>query len=209
MKNKITILLVSLFTFVFSGCSENNEGPEVTPPSWKGFNYMVQRAVEGGQDGEYEQKERGALVPGDKIKVYAVRKNRGEHVGKVSGTIYVRCTIYPKSGAPIVEVLDESAISLANSAYDGWEDPYATFTLPATTEPYTYFKVETACEFYFKSFGNQNSPVNYSDQTSHEEPYIGNIYTDFVNFDPMNGGSANSGRVGNELRYHIIYSYHQ
>lgn len=209
MKSKIKFLFVALLAILAISCSESNIGPTVTPPSWKGFNYAVKRAIDGGQAGEYEQKERGALLPGDDIKVYAVRKNEGKHIGQVSGTIYVRCTIYPESGEPIIKELDKPAISLANSSYTGWEDPYATFTLPVVTEPYSYFKVETACEFYFDAHGNQNSMVDYSDQTSHEEPYKGSIFTDFANFHPMNGGSANSGKVGGKLRYHTIYSYPQ
>ena len=182
MKSKIKFLFVALLAILAISCSESNIGPTVTPPSWKGFNYAVKRAIDGGQAGEYEQIVRGALLPGDEIKVYAVRKNEGKHVGKVSGTIYVRCTIYPESGEPIIKELDKPAISLANSSYTGWEDPYATFTLPVVTEPYSYFKVETACEFYFDAHGNQNSMVDYSDQTSHE---------------------------GGKLRYHTIYSYPQ
>ena len=95
MKNKIIILLVSLLAFVFAGCSENNDGPEVTPPSWKGFNYVVKKAVPDGQTGENEQIERGTVEPGDEIKVYAVRKNKGANIGQISGNIYVRYTISP------------------------------------------------------------------------------------------------------------------
>ena len=207
MKSKIKFIFVSLLTILATSCSESNIGPTVTPPSWKGFNYVVKRTIENGQVGEYEQIERGAIVPGDDIKVYAVRKNEGKNIGQVSGTIYVRCTIYPESGAPIIEVLDKPVTSLANSSYEGWEDPYATFTLPSAAESYSYFKVETACEFYFKAFGNQNSLVDYTDQTSHEEPYLGSIFTDLANFHPMNGGSANSGWEGSNLKYHTIYTY--
>ena len=136
MKNKIIILLVSLLTFVFVGCSENNDGPEVTPPSWKGFNYVVKRSVEGGQAGEYEQIERGEPVPGDEIKVYAVRKNKGVNIGQISGNIYVRYTISPEKGDVISGTLDKPETSLANSSYTGWEDPYATFALPSIDQPY-------------------------------------------------------------------------
>lgn len=93
MKNKILLLFVSFIALAFAGCSENNDGPLVTPPSWKGFNYVVKRSVEGGQAGEYEQIERGELVPGDEIKVYAVRKNRGSNIGQVSGDIHLRYTL--------------------------------------------------------------------------------------------------------------------
>lgn len=207
MKNKIIILLVSLLTFVFAGCSENNDGPEVTPPSWKGFNYVVKKAVPDGQTGENEQIERGPVEPGDEIKVYAVRKNKGANIGQISGNIYVRYTISPEKGNVISGTLDKPVTSLANSSYTGWEDPYATFALPSIDQPYDYFKVEVACQFYFKAFGNQNSMVDYSDQTSHEEPYIGSIFTDLANFHPMNGGSANSGQAGGDLKYHTIYLY--
>ena len=185
MKNKIIILLVSLLTFVFAGCSENNDGPEVTPPSWKGFNYVVKKAVPDGQTGENEQIERGPVEPGDEIKVYAVRKNKGANIGQISGNIYVRYTISPEKGDVISGTLDKPVTSLANSSYTGWEDPYATFALPSIDQPYDYFKVEVACQFYFKAFGNQNSMVDYSDQTSHEDPYIGSIFTDLANFHPI------------------------
>ena len=151
--------------------------------------------------------ERGELVPGDEIKVYAVRKNRGSNIGQVSGDIHLRYTLYPEKGNVISGTISNPVTSLANNSFDGWEDPYATFTLPSTDMPYEYFKVEVACQFYFKAFGNQNSDVDYSDQTHHEEPYIGNIYTDFANFHPMNGGSANSGNYGGGLQYHTIHLY--
>lgn len=207
MKNKIIILLVSLLAFVFTGCSENNDGPLVTPPSWKGFNYVVKKAVPDGQAGENEQIERGPVEPGDEIKVYAVRKNKGVLIGQISGNIHVRYTLYPETGDVISGTIINPVTSLANSSYDGWEDPYATFTLPSADTPYEYFKVEVACQLYFKAFGNQNSEVDYSDQTSHEEPCIGSIFTDLANFHPMNGGSANSGQAGGDPKYHTIYLY--
>ena len=67
MKSKIKFLFVALLAILAISCSESNIGPTVTPPSWKGFNYAVKRAIDGGQAGEYEQKERGALLPGDEI----------------------------------------------------------------------------------------------------------------------------------------------
>lgn len=206
MKNKIIILLVSLLTFVFAGCSENNDGPLVTPPSWKGFNYVVKQPVPGNP-GDTVQVERGALYPGAPVKVYAVRKNKGVNIGRIYGDIYVRYTLYPETGDVISGTIINPVKSGANSSYDGWEDPYAEFTLPSTDMPYEYFKVEVACQFYFKAFGNQNSMVDYSDQTSHEEPYIGSIFTDLANFHPMNGGAANSGQAGGDLKYHTIYLY--
>lgn len=206
MKNKIIASFVALFAIILTSCTESNDGPVVTPPSWKGFNYVVKRAVDGGQTGEYTQIERGELVPGDEIKVYAVRKNPGANIGQISGTIYVRYTLYPENGAPITGTLDKGVTTLANSSLDGWEDPYATFVLPSTDQKYSFYKVETACQFYFKTFGNQNSNIDYSDQTSHEEPYLGNIYTDLSKLHPMNGGSANSGNEAGELKYHTIYT---
>lgn len=206
MKNKLIVSLAALFAIIFTSCTESNDGPVVTPPSWKGFNYVVKRAVEGGQTGEYAQIERGELVPGDEIKVYAVRKNPGANIGQISGTIYIRYTLYPEKGAPIIETLDKPVTSLANSSFDGWEDPYATFVLPSTDQTYSYYKVEAACQFYFKTFGNQNSEIDYSDQASHEAPYLGSIYTDFSKLHPMNGGSANSGNESGELKYHTIYT---
>ena len=195
MKNKILLLFGSFVALAFAGCTANNDGPWGTHQSWKGFNYVGKRSVEGGQAGEYEQIERGELVPGDEIKVYAVRKNRGSNIGQVSGDIHLRYTLYPEKGDVISGTISNPVTSLANNSFDGWE------------EPYEYFKVEVACQFYFKAFGNQNSEVDYSDQTHHEEPYIGNIYTDFANFHPMNGGSANSGNYGGGLQYHTIHLY--
>lgn len=207
MKNKALFLLSALLLILTTSCSESHDGPTVTPPSWKGFNYAVKRAVVGGQVGEYEQIERGELVPGDSIRVWAVRRNTGANIGMITGEIRVRCTIYPESGAPIIEVLDQRVTSLANAEYTGWEDPYATFALPKTDKPYRDYIVEAACQFYFNAFGNQYSEVDYSDQCSNEAPYLGHIYTDFTNFHPMNGGSANSGKEGSGLKYHTIYTY--
>lgn len=207
MKNIISFLFASLIVVSLVSCSASEDGPMVTPPSWKGFNYVVKRPVEGSTTGEYNQIERGDLRPGDEIKVYAVRKNKGANIGQITGKIYVRYTLIPDNGTPVINTLESPAESLANANYDGWEDPYAVFTLPSTSDTYTYCKVETACQFYFKAFGNQNSEVDYSDMTTHEEPYIGEICTDYANFHPMNGGSANSGKSGNSLKYHTIYTY--
>lgn len=207
MKSKTIFLFAALVLMLASSCSQNQDGPTVTPPSWKGFNYAVKRSVEGGKPGEYTQVERGDLVPGDSIRVYAVRKSEGAYIGEIRGDIYVRTTIYPENGAPVVTIQDQRVVSLANTEYTGWEDPYATFGLPNAEVPYTYFKVEVACQFSFKAFGNQYSEVNYGDQTTHEDPYIGHIYTDLVNFHPMNGGSANSGKEGDGLKYHTIFTH--
>ena len=209
MRNKLAIWTLALLAIVVTSCLENSDGPTVTPPSWKGFNYVVKQQAENGNPGDTVQVERGALRPGSPIRIYAVRKNKGTYVGEISGKIYVRCTLYPEKGAPITQQLDDHVISLANATYDGWEDPYATFVLPSIDTPYTYYKVEVACQFQFKAFGNQNSYVDYSDQTSHEEPYLGHIYTDYVKMHPMNGGSADSGSEGGELKYHTIYTYTQ
>lgn len=209
MRNKLIIWTLALLAVVVTSCSENNDGPIVTPPSWKGFNYVVKQADENGNPGDTVQVERGILRPGSPVRIYAVRKNKGTYVGEISGKIYVRCVAYLEKGASISHQLDEYVISLANATYDGWEDPYATFVLPSIDTPYSYYKVEAACQFQFKAFGNQNSFVDYSDQTSHEEPYLGYIYTDFANMHPMNGGSANSGVAGGELKYHTIYTYTQ
>lgn len=207
MKSKTIFLFAALVLMLASSCSQNQDGPTVTPPSWKGFNYAVKRSVDGGKPGEYIQEERGDLVPGDSIRIYAVRKSAGTYIGEIRGDVYVRTTIYPENGAPVVTIQDQRVVSLANSEYTGWEDPYATFGLPDIDVAYTYFKVDVACQFSFKAFGNQYSEVNYGDQTSHEDPYIGHIYTDLVNFHPMNGGSANSGKEGDGLKYHTIYQY--
>ncbi len=204
MKNKITTFVMAILAMILTACTQNGAGPTVTPPSWKGFNYVVKKAV----GNEYEFPERIDIKPGDDIKVYAVRKNPGVYLGKITGTIYVRWTAYMKSGAPQTGMLDKSAESPANAEWDGWEDPYATFAMPELNGEYDYYMVEAACQLHFKAFGNQNSNVDYSDQTNHEDPYIGNIYTDYNNFHPMNGGAANSGKnVGEEngLKYHLLY----
>ena len=98
MRNKILMWALALVAVVWTSCSESTDGPTVVPPSWKGFNYVVKRPVQGGGADEYEQLERGAIQPGDKIKVYAVRKNEGKNVGKLGGKIHVRCTILYKDG---------------------------------------------------------------------------------------------------------------
>ena len=206
MRNKILMCVLVLMTLVLTSCSESTDGPTVVPPSWKGFNYVVKREINSGQSGEYEQIERGALKPGDDIKVFAVRKNQGTYVGSISGKIYVRCTWGIEDGVFVSETLEKGVTSVANSTLDGWEDPYATFELPEYDEPYTKIQVEVACQFYFKAFGNQNSKVSILDQTSNEAPYLGHIYTDFDTFDPLNGGSASSGREGSGLKYHTLYS---
>lgn len=202
MKNKITMLTMAVFAMIMTACSSNEASPEVAPPSWKGFNYIVKKAV----GDEYEQTERGPISPGDELKVYAVRKSHGKLVGQINGTIYIRYTAYMKTGAPQTEILDKSVISTPNANLDGWEDPYATFTLPELDGEYEYYKVEAACQLYFRAFGNQNSVVNFSDSESHMDPYLGNIYTEMAEFHPMNGGSANSGRVTGGLQYHTIYT---
>lgn len=205
MRNKILMWVLVLMTLVLTSCSESTDGPTVVPPSWKGFNYVVKREINSGQSGEYEQIERGALKPGDDIKVFAVRKTQGTYVGSISGKIYVRCTWGIEDGVFVSETLEKGVTSVANSTLDGWEDPYAVFTLPVTDRSYTSFKVEVACQFYFNTQGNENSRIDYSDDTSHEAPYLGHIYTDLANVHPMNGGSANSGKSGNSLQYHTIY----
>lgn len=202
MKSKIMMLMMAVIATMIAACTSETSGPKVTAPSWKGFNYVVKRDLD---DGTTEQVERGAIKPTDEIKVYAVRKNKGVNVGQINGTIYVRYTAYMKEGAPKTEILDKSVTSLANDNYDGWEDPYATFTMPEVDGEYEYYRVDVACQLYFKTFGNQNSELDFNDNTSHMDPYLGNIYT--VNMDPLNGGSANSGTEGSGLKYHTIYTY--
>lgn len=204
MKSKITILMTAVLSIIMTACSPSTSGPTVTPPSWKGFNYVVKQAVDNSD--EYEQIERGPIRPGDEIKVYAVRKNQGKLVGQINGTIYVRYTAYMKTGAPQSGVLDKTVTSAPNAALDGWDDPYATFTLPELDGECDYYKVEVACQFYFHTHGNQNSDVDFSNSESHVDPYIGHIYTDPTSFHPMNGGTANSGRAAGELQYHTIYN---
>ena len=204
MKNKIVLLITVLCACFLSSCTF--EPPLVAPPSWKGFNYEVKQP-DPDNIGDTVQVERGALYPGAPVRVYAVRKSQGRLIGQITGTIKLRCTVYPSTGAPETTILDKTVISLANDTYDGWEDPYATFTLPSFEGEYDYFKVEAACQFYFNTFGNQDSEVDFSDETSNEAPYFGNIYTDRATFHPMNGGSASSGTEGGELKFHTIYTY--
>lgn len=217
MRNKILMWVLVLMTLVLTSCSESTDGPTVVPPSWKGFNYVVKREINSGQSGEYEQIERGALKPGDEVRVYAIKGNRGRWIGSIgsgdkdtpSSFFRLRCTLQ-QNGATNSEKFEYEEVADTDD-YDKttntFGNPYATFTLPSTDQPYEYFKVEVACQFYFKAFGNQNSLVDYSDLTFHEEPYIGSIFTDYDNFHPMNGGSANSGKSGNSLKYHTIYQY--
>ena len=204
MKNKIIIFITALCACLLSSCSF--DAPLVAPPSWKGFNYVVKQPVPGNP-GDTVQVERGALYPGAPVKVYAVRKSQGRLVGQITGTIKLRCTLYPSTGAPETTVIDKTVLSPANNTYDGWDDPYATFTLPSCEGEYEYYKVEVACRFLFNTFGNQDSEVDFSDETSNEAPYLGNIYTDRATFHPMNGGSASSGNEGGEPKYHTIYTY--
>ena len=206
MKNKIMLLLAVVGVLALTSCVQNNDGPTVVPPSWKGFNYVVKLPAENGNPGDSVQVERGPLAPGAALKVYAVRKNPGVYLGQIYGTMFLRTTLFFEDGTSFVEVLDKSVISPYNDTYDGWKDPYATFTIPSTDRSYVSFKVEAACQFYFKAFGNQNSKVDYSDQTSHEAPYLGHIYTDYANFHPLNGGAANTGKTNGELKYHTIYT---
>ena len=204
MKNKVILLITALCACLLSSCSF--DAPLVAPPSWKGFNYVVKQPVPGNP-GDTVQVERGTLYPCAPVRVYAVRKSQGRLIGQITGTIYLRCTLYPSNGAPQTKDLNESVISLANDTYYGWEDPYATFTLPSFEGEYEYYKVEVACRFLFNTFGNQDSEVDFSDETSNEAHYLGNIYTDRATFHPMNGGSASSGNEGGEPKYHTIYTY--
>jgi hypothetical protein len=201
MKNKIAICLVSLMTLLLTSCFETT----VTPPSWKGFNYVVKRPLNDGSDGVYEQIERGEPRPGDEIKVYAVRKNVGKNVGMLSGIVRLRYSAITEEGLSVGETMEQTIISEPNSTADGWEDPYAIFTLPKMDRPYTSYKLEVACHFYFKTFGNEHSEIDYGDNTSHEAPYLGHIYTDLEKLHPMNGGEASSGKVGSEWKFHTIY----
>ena len=204
MKNKVILLITAFCACLLSSCAF--EDPLVAPPSWKGFNYVVKQPVHGNP-GDTVQVERGALYPGAPVRVSAVRKSQGRLIGQITGTIKLRCTLYPSTGAPQTTVTDGSVMSLANDTYDGWKDPYATFILPSFEGDYDYFKVEVACRFLFNTFGNQDSEVDFSDETSNEAPYLGNIYTDRATFHPMNGGSATSGNEGSDLKYHTIYTY--
>lgn len=205
MKNRIAIMLTAVIAMIVTSCSESQSGPTVVPPSWKGFNYVVKKNVGNGD--EYEQIERGQIRPGDEIKVYAVRKNHGKCIGKINGTIYIRYTAYMETGAPESEVFDKSVTSIENAAYDGWEDPYATFTLPELDGEYSYYRVDVACQLYFKAFGNQYSEVDLSDTESHMDPYLGHIYTDLSLFHPENGGSASSSQSSETQQYHTIYTF--
>ncbi len=198
---------MAISAIIVTSCSENHSGPTVVPPSWKGFNYAVKKTV--GEGDEYEQIERGPICPGDEIKVYAVRKNQGKLIGKINGTIYVRYTAYLETGETQSEVLDKSVTSPENATWDGWDDSYATFSLPELEGEYSYYQVEVACQLYFKAYGNQYSEVDFSDTESHVDPYFGHIYTDYAIFSPENGGSASSGRSAGSPQYHTIYTFNK
>lgn len=203
MKNRLLLLAgIAILLVLISSCA--SEDTAVQPPSWKGFNYIVKKAVADGKPGDTEEIERGNLVPGDQIKIYAVRKSKGKKIGEIRGDIYVRTTLLPAVGAPVIEEYSKPVVSLANSSLDGWEDPYITYDLPAYEGEYRHYKVEVACRFYFRAFGNENSEVDLSDRTSHEEPYIGNIYTNYDTFSPLNGGDAATG-MGTTLEYQTLY----
>ena len=95
MKNSIKYFVMAIVGLLVTSCTQNLDGPDVTPPTWKGFNYVVRKGVEGGLPGEFAQIERGDLEPGDSIKVYAVRKHHGIHTGQISGSMFLRCIITP------------------------------------------------------------------------------------------------------------------
>ncbi len=199
MKNKITTLLMAATVMMTAACTESHSGPTVTPPSWKGFNYVVKKASTS------EQITRGDIEPGDEIRVFAVRKIQGKLIGQILGIIYIRYTAQTTNEAYLSEVLDKQVTSIPNTTLDGWEDPYATFTLPTLDGECLYYKVEAACAFEFNAHGNEYSNVDYSDQTSHEDPYLGSIYTNLTDFVPGIGGEASSAPGGDGLKYHTLY----
>ncbi len=194
---------------MMTACSQSESGPTVIPPSWKGFTYSVKKADTG------KEIERGDINPGDEIRVFAVRNDHGnDFIGKIDGTMYIRYTAYQNTGTPKSETLECPVTSIVKTDFDEslqhsnyalYEDPYATFKLPTIDGEYEFYKVEVGCQFYFKTFGNQYSEVDYSDNSSHEDPYIGNIYTNLNGFHPMNGGSASSKVGGDGLAYQTLY----
>lgn len=203
MKRKFVFYLLILLSSFFVSCSFDL--PTVTLPSWKGFNYEVKVPSPNGKPGDSIVIERYDIKPGDAIRVTAVRKNKGT-VLRITGNIYLRCVIIEESGIPHEFNLVEPVKSIANSSLDGWEDPYATFKLPTIDKPYRSIRVEVSCQLYFESRYNQNSEVDFADMSSHEDPYLGSIYTDYFSFDPMNGGSASCNPSGGSgLKYHVIY----
>lgn len=202
MKNKLTFALAGITLLLLTSCLGDFDAPTVQPPSWKGFNYVVRKNVAGG---ETEQEERGAIQPGNSIRVYAVRKSAGKNIGKIDGAIYIRTTLTPKTGNVVVKNLDALVTTLPNAAMDGWENPYASFDLPKYEGEYLRYKVEVACNFYFRANGTEDSEVDYGDRTSHEEPYIGNIYTNYTTFSPLNGGDASTSQGGNGIVYQTLY----
>lgn len=202
MKHPSLIAVLSLFAILLTSCAEapTSGASTVVPPSWKGFDY-VKRLTTGGDEDK-------SLLPGDEIKVYAVRKREGRNIGAISGYFFLRTVLTPENGPDVYDLQEEAAISEANSTYDGWKDPYAVFTIKNDGVRYTHIKVEVGCKFSFKCFGREDSGVDWSDLTYHEDPYYGSIYTNQTKFSPLNGGEASSAQGGSteeEVKYHTIY----
>ncbi len=140
---------------------------DVVPPTWKGFDYKVKKGGVG------EDTERGEIGPGDKVRVYCVRKSNGVLTGMIKGTITLKWTTQA-SGPSVVTEMTESVTTPVNPTYDGWLlYSYADFNIP-DGGPYDFCKAEVTCNLNFECFGNA---VRWEDHTSHMDPYIGSIYT--------------------------------
>ena len=164
MKKLILLMSFVLGMFSVSSCSTDYD---VVPPSWKGFDYKVLKSGTG------EETERGEIGPGDKVRVYCYRKSNGVLTGQVKGTITFKWTTQA-DGPSVVTEMTEDVKTPVNDDYDGWKDySYADFEIP-DGGPYDFRKAEVTCNLYFECFGQS---VRWDDHTSHEEPYIGSIYT--------------------------------
>lgn len=204
MKHTSLIVVLVLFTAFLASCTDAST--TVVPPSWKGFDY-VKRLSAGDDESSLGNGDK-SILPGDEIKVYAVRKNEGRNIGAISGRFFLRTVLTPENGPDVYDLQEEAAKSEANSTYDGWKDPYAVFTIKNDGARYTHIKVEVGCKFSFKCFGSEDSGVDWSDLTYHEDPYYGSIYTNQTKFSPLNGGEASSAQGGStdeEVKYHTIY----
>ena len=166
MKKLILLMSVVLGMFSASSCSSDYD---VVPPSWKGFDYKVKRGDAG------QEIERGEICPGDKVRVYCYRKSNGVLTGMVNGTITLKWTTQASGPSDVIK-MRKNVISPGIFDDGVWRwllYSYADFDIPEGG-PYDLRKAEVTCNLYFECFG-QN--VRWDDRTSHEDPYIGSIYT--------------------------------
>lgn len=168
MIRKFILFVSALFSLLFvPSCGSDYD---VVPPTWKGFDYKVKK------DGIGEDTERGEIGPGDKVRVYCVRKSNGVLTGMIKGKITLKWTTQAEGPSVVTEMTEEviTPVNPVNPDYDGWLlYSYADFNIP-DGGPYDFCKAEVTCNLNFECFG-QN--VRWDDKTSHMDPYIGSIYT--------------------------------